>query len=54
MVKLMMIIGDEKVMAEIEEILKKNAVDWYNAGTKEFDADVKVFDLGDTKEFHLG
>lgn len=51
---LMMIIGDEKTIQEISIILRQNATDWYLDGKKEFDADVKIFHLNETEEFHLG
>lgn len=51
----MMIIGSDEVIQEITNKLQSIASEeWYHNGQKEFDADVKIIDLGITQEFHLG
>lgn len=55
MTKLMIIIGSTEAIEDIEKALKERAQkEWYNSGKKEFDADVKVFDLREMESFHLG
>lgn len=51
---LMMIIADEKAINEIACYLKIKAQEWYHKGNREFDADVKIFHIDQTEEFHLG
>lgn len=51
---LMMIIADEKAIHEISCYLKLKAQEWYHKGNRELDADVKIFHLSETEEFHLG